>query len=199
MCEPRNVMLVHGEKHRISEFKRKVVRDFGVPCFDPANGTSVTIQTPLVVPALFSTALAKEKRFRGGDYYAERKQPGDKGEEDALKRLRMAAPVAVEARVEVAESGRALHFVPCAQGAVAGAAQEIVHEVTLGASKAGAKTLLTRLQQVLGEELDCQVALVGARELHARSLSVVLVQDGNVCVTWSTQDDVIARKALSLI
>jgi integrator complex subunit 11 len=200
MCEPRNVMLVHGEKHRISEFKRKVVRDFGVPCFDPANGTTVTIQTPLVVPALFSTALVKEKRERGGDYYAAERKPGEKSEaeEDALKRLRMAAPVPVQARVEVAESGRALLFVPCEQS-VAAAEQEIVHEVTLGVSKAAAKTLLARLQQGLGDELDCQVALVGARELHARSLSVVLLQDGNVSVTWNVQDDVIARKTLSLI
>ncbi len=81
MCEPANLMLVHGEKHRISEFKSKgevkkgqrkllflkngiVVRTFGIPCFDPPNGTSISVHTPMVIPALVSTDLEREKRTR---------------------------------------------------------------------------------------------------------------------------------------
>ncbi len=199
MCEPKNVMLVHGEKQRIAEFKRKVVRDFGVPCFDPPNGTTVTIQTPLVVPALFGTVLAKEKRVRAADYYAHAKQEGsgEGGADESLKKLRPAPPVAVDARLEVAESGKAIVFVACGD-APAVADHDVVHEVTLNVGKAG-KNLLSRLQQMLSEQLDCQVALVGTRELHARSLSVVMGQDGNVCVTWSICDDLMARKALQFI
>jgi integrator complex subunit 11 len=42
-AQPKNLMLVHGEKDKMRFFKEKIERDFKIPCFDPANGCTVTI------------------------------------------------------------------------------------------------------------------------------------------------------------
>jgi len=44
-AQPRNVMLVHGEKDKMRFFKDKIEKDFKIKCFDPANGCTVTIPT----------------------------------------------------------------------------------------------------------------------------------------------------------
>ncbi|OMJ22910.1 Integrator complex subunit 11-like protein [Smittium culicis] len=42
-AEPKNVVLVHGEKSRMSFLKSKIMSEFGLPCYDPANGESLSI------------------------------------------------------------------------------------------------------------------------------------------------------------
>lgn len=37
-CEPRNVMLVHGEAEKIAFLKEKIQQEFSIKCFNPANG-----------------------------------------------------------------------------------------------------------------------------------------------------------------
>ncbi|OLY79795.1 Integrator complex subunit 11-like protein [Smittium mucronatum] len=46
-AEPKNVVLVHGEKSRMSFLKSKIMSEFGLPCYDPANGESLSIFDPL--------------------------------------------------------------------------------------------------------------------------------------------------------
>ncbi|KAJ3343773.1 hypothetical protein HDU93_006690 [Gonapodya sp. JEL0774] len=43
-CEPKNVVLVHGERSKMSTLKERIVKEKGLPCFDPGNGTTVTIE-----------------------------------------------------------------------------------------------------------------------------------------------------------
>eukprot|EP00741_Cyanophora_paradoxa_P016280 tig00020911_g15719.t1 len=42
--DPAHVCLVHGEKGKMQFLKHRIVREFGVPCFDPANLATVTIE-----------------------------------------------------------------------------------------------------------------------------------------------------------
>ncbi|KAJ1675851.1 hypothetical protein EV182_000446 [Spiromyces aspiralis] len=56
-AEPRNVVLVHGEKSRMTYLKSKIMSEFGAPCFDPANGEVLEIETGAHVPALLSDVL----------------------------------------------------------------------------------------------------------------------------------------------
>ncbi|RKP34045.1 beta-lactamase-like protein, partial [Dimargaris cristalligena] len=49
-CEPRNVVLVHGEKTKMGYLKSKIMKEFGIPCFDPANGESIDIETSRAIP-----------------------------------------------------------------------------------------------------------------------------------------------------
>lgn len=58
--QPKAIMLVHGEKGKMNFFKQKIERDMKIPCFDPANGTTVDIPTePMSVEVDVSLDLLK--------------------------------------------------------------------------------------------------------------------------------------------
>ncbi|KAJ2817575.1 hypothetical protein FBU31_006178, partial [Coemansia sp. 'formosensis'] len=68
-ASPRNVVLVHGEKSRMSYLKSKIMGEFGCPCYDPANGELLEIETgqdvrALMSDQLFQAAWAKEQERR---------------------------------------------------------------------------------------------------------------------------------------
>lgn len=42
-CEPRNVMLVHGEGDKMKFLKGKIEEEFHLDCYMPANGTFLVI------------------------------------------------------------------------------------------------------------------------------------------------------------
>lgn len=45
-CEPANVLLVHGEAGKMDFLRKKVLQELGIDCYMPANGETVTIETP---------------------------------------------------------------------------------------------------------------------------------------------------------
>lgn len=47
-CEPRNVMLVHGEAEKIAFLKEKIQQEFNIKCFNPANGILVVFRHKVV-------------------------------------------------------------------------------------------------------------------------------------------------------
>ncbi|KAJ2845280.1 Integrator complex subunit 11 [Coemansia brasiliensis] len=59
-ASPRNVVLVHGEKSRMTYLKSKVMGEFGCPCYDPANGELLDIETSRDIKALMSDQLFQE-------------------------------------------------------------------------------------------------------------------------------------------
>ena len=63
-CEPRNVMLVHGEAAKMEFLKAKIRQEFGIDCFMPANGETATIKTPMTIAASVSTKLLKQEGER---------------------------------------------------------------------------------------------------------------------------------------
>ncbi|KAJ1645534.1 Integrator complex subunit 11 [Coemansia erecta] len=68
-ASPRNVVLVHGEKSRMSYLKSKIMGEFGCPCYDPANGELLEIEAgkdmrALMSDRLFQTAWAQEQQRR---------------------------------------------------------------------------------------------------------------------------------------
>ncbi len=52
-------MLVHGEATKMEFLRQKVTKEFGVSCFMPANGETVTINTPPSIPVDMSRLLFK--------------------------------------------------------------------------------------------------------------------------------------------
>ncbi|KAJ3092535.1 Integrator complex subunit 11 [Quaeritorhiza haematococci] len=60
MCEPRNVILVHGEKKKMGFLKQRMERELGIPTYDPANGATITLQTSLAVPVKISRELIRK-------------------------------------------------------------------------------------------------------------------------------------------
>ncbi|KAI7896807.1 beta-lactamase-like protein [Mucor mucedo] len=59
MCEPRNVVLVHGERGKMDFLRSNIMKDFGIPCHMPANGCSIKMETSRALEAKISTDLLK--------------------------------------------------------------------------------------------------------------------------------------------
>ncbi len=52
-------MLVHGEAAKMEFLKQKVMQEFGIKCFMPANGETVTIPPSPIITASMSRLLFK--------------------------------------------------------------------------------------------------------------------------------------------
>ena len=64
-CEPKNVMLVHGEGEKMKFLKAKIKSEHGIECFMPANGeTAVIPSNNNTVPATVSVSLLKAEAAR---------------------------------------------------------------------------------------------------------------------------------------
>ena len=60
-CEPKNVLLVHGENLKMDFLKNQIIKEFNIDCYKPANGETVIIKTKPVVPASISVELLKKE------------------------------------------------------------------------------------------------------------------------------------------
>ncbi|KAJ1972598.1 hypothetical protein H4R35_004584 [Dimargaris xerosporica] len=69
-CEPRNVVLVHGEKSKMGFLKSKIMKEFSIPCFDPANGESIDIETSRAIPIQLPSSFFRKlwAREASSDY-----------------------------------------------------------------------------------------------------------------------------------
>ena len=52
-------MLVHGEAAKMEFLKQKIMQEFGINSFMPANGETVTVATPPFIPVDMSRLLFK--------------------------------------------------------------------------------------------------------------------------------------------
>ncbi|ESO84307.1 hypothetical protein LOTGIDRAFT_132302, partial [Lottia gigantea] len=60
-CEPKNVMLVHGEGGKMEFLKTKIEKEFGINCYMPANGETAEIETVHDIPVDISLNLLKRE------------------------------------------------------------------------------------------------------------------------------------------
>jgi len=63
-CEPKNVMLVHGEGHKMEFLKHKIRSEYKIECYMPANGQTAVVKTPVEVPVAVSKTLLDEEAER---------------------------------------------------------------------------------------------------------------------------------------
>jgi len=63
-CEPRNVMLVHGEAVKMEFLKQKIKQEHGIDCYMPANGETAKITTPIIINATVASKLIREEESR---------------------------------------------------------------------------------------------------------------------------------------
>ncbi|XP_071500936.1 integrator complex subunit 11-like [Diadema antillarum] len=66
MCEPQNVILVHGEAKKMEFLKEKISGEFKIKCFMPANGETVSIATKTNLMADVSLGLLKRSSALAG-------------------------------------------------------------------------------------------------------------------------------------
>lgn len=74
-CEPRNVMLVHGEAAKMDFLKNKIQQEFGIDCYNPANGESVTIETTHNIHVDIPLSLLKREASKTGLLPPDAKRP----------------------------------------------------------------------------------------------------------------------------
>lgn len=74
-CEPKNVLLVHGEAAKMDFLKAKIQEEFGIDCFKPANGETVTIETKHNLPVDVSLSLLKREASKIGLLPPDAKRP----------------------------------------------------------------------------------------------------------------------------
>ena len=58
-ADPQNVMLVHGEAAKMDFLRQKIMQEFGVHCYMPANGEMVSIATKPLISVDVSRGLLK--------------------------------------------------------------------------------------------------------------------------------------------
>jgi len=63
-CEPKNVMLVHGEGHKMEFLKHKIRSEYGIECYMPANGQTAVVKTSVNVPVAVARSLLDEEAER---------------------------------------------------------------------------------------------------------------------------------------
>ncbi|CAO0798286.1 unnamed protein product [Mucor circinelloides] len=67
MCEPRNVVLVHGERGKMDFLRSNIMKEFGIACYMPANGCSIKMETSRALEAKISTDLLKSLLNHGNN------------------------------------------------------------------------------------------------------------------------------------
>ncbi|XP_011205190.1 integrator complex subunit 11 [Bactrocera neohumeralis] len=58
-CEPKNVMLVHGEAEKMQFLRTKIMEEFNIETYMPANGETSVISTPVKISVDASVSLLK--------------------------------------------------------------------------------------------------------------------------------------------
>ncbi|CAF1020917.1 unnamed protein product [Adineta steineri] len=59
-CQPSNVVLVHGEDLVMDFLRGRVKDELKIPCFKPANGETIVIETPHGIPVDIEPALVQQ-------------------------------------------------------------------------------------------------------------------------------------------
>ena len=67
-CQPKNVVLVHGEERKMSFLMEKITDQFGIPSFKPANGEQISIACEPTITALMSKETFKSARSSGNHF-----------------------------------------------------------------------------------------------------------------------------------
>jgi integrator complex subunit 11 len=188
-CEPRNVLLVHGEAAKMEFLKDKIRDEFKIDCFSPANGETCVIKTPLKISVDCSLQLLKNE---AKIYNA---QPPD----PKRRRLLHGILVMKEGKLTLMEiedvfkefSGINRHLL------------KFSSFIKVEDSKPSVQ-IIEQLQNVLKEKLSVwEVKLLGAQSIGVESVCIELESenesDRKIRISWNNQDEDLGRYILGLI
>jgi len=74
-CEPKNVMLVHGEAVKMEFLKEKIKKEFDLECYMPANGETCVVKTSTTIPLDVSLKLLKAEAQKNSSLPPDPKRP----------------------------------------------------------------------------------------------------------------------------
>lgn len=189
-CEPKNVLLVHGEAAKMEFLKEKIREEFKIPCYSPANGETQIINTPLKIPVDCTLQLLKNE---AKIYNA---QPPDP------KRRRFLHGILVmkEGKLTLMGienvfqefSGINRHFL------------KFSSYIKLESSVSTSVQIIEKLHLLFKERLGTvwDVNLIDSQSIGVESVSVKLDEESaerRICISWNNQDEDLGRYILGLI
>lgn len=187
-CEPRNVMLVHGEAAKMEFLKEKIRDEFKIECYSPANGETCIINTPLRIPIDCSLQLLKNE---AKIYNA---QPPD----PKRRRLLHGILVMKEGKLTLMDVENVFKEFSGINRHVLKFSSYIKLENSMPSLQ-----VLEQLHTLLKEKLNVwEVKLMDSQSIGVESVNVKLEDEGGsrkLCVSWSNQDEDLGRFILGLI
>lgn len=67
-------MLVHGEAEKMEFLKNKIKQEFNIDCYNPANGETCVINTPVKIPIDVSLPLLKSEAIKFSSFPSDSKR-----------------------------------------------------------------------------------------------------------------------------
>lgn len=187
-CEPRNVMLVHGEAAKMEFLKEKIRDEFKIECYSPANGETCVISTPLRIPIDCSLQLLKNE----AKIYSA--QPPDP------KRRRILHGILV-----MKEGKLTLMDVENVSKEFTGVSRHILKfssYIKLDNTMPSLQ-ILEQLHTLLKEKLSAwEIKLIDSQSIGVESVTLKLEEGSGfrkLCISWSNQDEDLGRYILGLI
>ncbi|XP_037089149.1 integrator complex subunit 11-like [Pollicipes pollicipes] len=187
-CQPKNVLLVHGDAEKMVFLKSKIEQELSLACYKPANGETCTIVTQPTIAADVSLPLLKRDL-----------QPTAELGDLTVKRRRLLHGVLVVkgSKVRVLESEAA-----CTELGITRHEVRFTSTVTLQDPGAVSKTidkLHTHLQRRLGitQHLGDGPISIGSVLLQVSGSDQEDLKD--VIVSWTYQDEALGSYILSSI
>ncbi|KAL6051630.1 Integrator complex subunit 11 [Balamuthia mandrillaris] len=201
-AEPRNVILVHGEKGKMQSLKQRVIREFGIPCFDPPNGTTVTIHTQPSIPVDLSRNLLK--RQLKSNFYSNGENAAEHsfGEGRAVKRTRPPSRIPINGVLLMdANQGQSIKILDPSE-----AIQELgltEHKLKFTSTTRipdalDKASLLDELYSAFSKWMEPVVSR-DLRCIKIRSLSVTIRENVNLVTSWLYEDEDVATHVLMII
>jgi integrator complex subunit 11 len=187
-CEPRNVMLVHGEAAKMEFLKDKIRDEFKIDCFSPANGETCVISTPLKIPVDCSLQLLKNE---AKIYNA---QPPDP------KRRRFVHGVLVmkDGKLTLMEIEKVFQEFSGINRHILRMSSYIKLDSTTPSLQ-----LVEQLHALLKEKLSVwDVKLIDSQSIGVETVTMKLETENaerKLCVSWNNQDEDLGRYILGLI
>lgn len=187
-CEPRNVLLVHGEAAKMEFLKEKIREEFKIECYSPANGETQVINTPLKIPIDCSLQLLKNE---AKIYNA---QPPD----PKRRRLIHGVLVMKDGKITLMDLQEVFQeFAGINRHSLKFSSFIKVENLTPSV------TILEQLHALLKEKLSSwEVKLLDSQSIGVESVNVKLDDENSerkICVSWNNQDEDLGRYLLGLI
>ncbi|XP_063883149.1 integrator complex subunit 11-like [Scylla paramamosain] len=203
-CEPKNVLLVHGENAKMDFLRQKIMQEFNINCYKPGNGETAHISVSSNMEVEVSLSLLKHTMAAPPTSPALPLAPttSGKAEEQPTKKQKILHGVLImknnsmkilgvnEAWGELGIVSHQLRFT------------ERIEVEHIGPVQALTSSLHTLLSQKLG---TTQVQVVSEYQLSVADSVVINIQDDNddpgknILLSWTHQDEALGSKLLEII
>lgn len=192
-CQPKHIVLVHGEAVKMEFLMKKIEQEFGVKCYMPANGETVSIKSVGNVPVDMSSSFLTRKHSTS--------ELGDSIPQPKKSCLVQGALVLKENRLVLMEPQKAIEELGMKEHII-----RFTSNLTLFFDGPTAK-LSDSIVKVLQESLDDCAVQQGQDNSISISDNAILIkfsgsEDGRekkLLVSWVLQDEELGGEVLQLL